>query len=157
VKPLNLVCFDYGEKRIGIAVGQDLTSTATPLETVAVRNGRPDWQRIAEIIEGWRPGALVVGRPLNMDGTRQPMTDAADRFARRLEGRFHLPVHRADERLSSYEARHRLRRERDLDATAAQVILETWLADNRTGAEAHASTLDAGRTEPRTGNRGANE
>lgn len=128
MKPLNLICFDYGQKRIGIAVGQNLTATATPLDTVPVRNGRPDWPHIAEIIKRWQPGALVVGRPLNMDGSRQPMTDAADRFARRLEGRFHLPVHLADERLSSYEARQRLKRDRDLDAMAAQVILETWLA-----------------------------
>lgn len=124
----NLICFDFGEKRIGVAVGQRLTGTANPLETVAVRNHRPDWRRIGELVEQWQPCALVVGSPLTMDGTRQPVSDAADRFARRLAGRFGLPVHRADERLSTFEARKRLQRTDKLDAVAAQVILESWLA-----------------------------
>lgn len=125
-----LICFDYGEKRIGVAIGQSLTGTATPLETIPVRNGRPDWRRIAMLIERWRPAALIVGHPLNMDGSRQPVTDAADRFARQLTGRFGLPVHRADERLSTFEARDRSGRSTELDAVAAQVILESWLADH---------------------------
>jgi len=125
-----LICFDYGEKRIGVAVGQHLTGTATPLETIPVRKGRPDWRRITAVIERWQPAALIVGDPLNMDGTRQPVSDAADRFARRLAGRFKLPVHRADERLSTFEARDRAGRSGDLDAVAAQVILESWLAEH---------------------------
>jgi putative Holliday junction resolvase len=129
VKHRNLICFDYGEKRIGVAVGQDVTETATPLETIPVRRGRPDWQRIEALIREWQPGALVVGDPVTMDGARQRATEAADRFARQLSGRFRLPVHRADERMSSLEARSRLGRTRDLDAVAAQVILESWLAE----------------------------
>ncbi|MGH2348861.1 MAG: Holliday junction resolvase RuvX [bacterium] len=125
-----VICFDYGAKRIGVAIGQSLTGTATPLETIPVRNGRPDWRRIAVLIERWSPVALIVGHPLNMDGSRQAVTDAADRFARRLTGRFGLPVHRADERLSTFEARDRTGRSSDLDAVAAQVILESWLADH---------------------------
>lgn len=127
-EPTRLLCFDYGEKRIGVAVGQRLTGTATPLETVAVRRGRPDWDRVAALIDEWRPDALVVGNPLNMDGTRQAVTDSADRFAHRLKGRFSLPVFRADERLSTVEAKNLLQRTRDLDAVSAQLILETWLA-----------------------------
>ena len=126
----SLICFDYGKKRIGVAIGQRLTGTATPLETVAVRNGRPDWKRIESLILEWRPAALVVGHPLNMDGTSQTMTAAADRFARKLSGRFGLPVHRSDERLSSFEAGERTGRRHDLDAVAAQVILESWLAEH---------------------------
>lgn len=124
-----LICFDFGEKKIGVAVGQTITATATPLETVHVLNNRPDWNRISKLIDQWRPMALVVGLPLNMDGTRQPMTDLADAFARQLEGRYHLPVHRADERLSTVEAKHRLGDIENLDPVAAQIILESWLLE----------------------------
>lgn len=125
-----LLGFDYGSKRIGIAVGQTLTGTATPLTTVAVRNGKPDWNRIDDIIRAWDPAALVVGDPLNMDGTPQALTEEATTFADQLVGRYHLPVHRADERLSSWEAKGRLKDTCNLDPIAAQAILETWLSEH---------------------------
>lgn len=125
-----LLGFDYGSKRIGIAVGQKLTGTATPLTTVAVRSGKPDWDRIDEVIREWDPAALVVGDPLNMDGTPQALTEVATIFANQLAGRYHLPVHRADERLSSWEAKGRLKDTYNLDPVAAQTILETWLSEH---------------------------
>jgi putative Holliday junction resolvase len=128
---LTLLGFDYGKKRIGVAVGQTLTGTATPLGTVAVNRGEPDWDRIAGIVQEWRPAALVVGLPLNMDGTSQSMTRESGRFARELGKRFGCPVYRADERLSSYEAKMRLKDTRGLDPVAAQAILETWLSEYR--------------------------
>jgi len=124
-----LICFDFGEKRIGVAVGQTITATATPLETVHVRHNEPDWNRITELIHQWQPSALVVGQPLSMDGTRQLLTDLAERFARQLEHRYRLPVHLADERLSTYEAKNRLKDINNLDPVAAQVILESWLLE----------------------------
>ncbi len=127
---LTLICFDYGKKRIGAAVGQTLTGTATPLETIPVTGGEPDWERINHLIHTWTPHALIVGDPLNMDGTRQQMTRAADRFSRELLDRFGLPVYRADERLSSYEAGTRLQGTHNLDPVAAQAILETWFAEH---------------------------
>lgn len=127
--PRTLLAFDYGEKRIGVAVGQTLTATATPLAIIPCRRRRPDWQEIARLIARWQPAALIVGIPLNMDGTEQPMTRAAQHFARQLEQRYGLPVHGVDERLSSVEARARRRAPDNLDAIAAQVILETWLAE----------------------------
>jgi len=127
---LTLLGFDYGEVRIGVAVGQTLTGTATPLETVTVSNGKPDWTRIDQIIAEWQPHALVVGDPLHMDGTSQPMTEAADAFAAALARRYKLPVYRADERLSSWEAKARLKDTRNLDPIAAQAILETWLSEH---------------------------
>ncbi len=125
--------FDYGARRIGIAVGQPLTHTATPLETVRVTDAHPDWTAISRIIETWRPNALVVGVPFNLDGTEHAMTRAARRFGQQLHGRFNLPVHTVDERLSSHEAQS-LRSEKrhskqDIDSLAAQVILHTWLQD----------------------------
>lgn len=133
-----LLCFDYGTRRIGVAVGQPLTGTASPLAAIAAHDGVPEWDAIQRLIEEWRPAAIVAGIPYNMDGSRQEMTDRAERFARQLHGRFHLPVHAVDERLSSHEAEDRLRTARregrrgriakpEIDSAAACVQLETWL------------------------------
>jgi putative Holliday junction resolvase len=124
------ICFDFGKKRIGVAVGQTLTNTASPLCTVQVKKGLPDWDNITDLIEKWQPSALIVGKPLNMDGTGQKMTTAANQFTKQLQERYNLPVYQADERLSSYEARQRKNSDSDLDPVAAQAILETWLIEN---------------------------
>jgi len=131
---ITLVGFDYGQKRIGVAVGQTLTGTATPLTTLAARYGKPDWNKVRAIIDQWCPDALVVGLPLNMDGTEQNATKGARQFARRLQQHHPLPVHFADERLSTREARDRehARPPREgRDALAAQVILEGWMSGAR--------------------------
>ncbi len=126
-----LLGFDYGRRRIGVAVGQRLTRSATPLTTIRARDGKPDWPAVTRLIEEWKPGALVVGIPYHMDGAEQDMTHAARRFCRQLEGRYHLPVHPADERLSSWVVESRLSaREQagtDIDPLAAQIILQDWL------------------------------
>ncbi len=137
-----LLGFDYGRRRIGVAVAQELTGTASPLATVAtMQSGKPDWGAIEKLVQTWRPDALVVGIPLNMDGTVQGMSRAAQRFANQLHERFRLPVHTADERLSSVEAKYRLRAAEGRSAedrvdyrdqvnmVAAQLILQTWLTD----------------------------
>lgn len=126
--------FDYGMRYIGVAVGQTVTATAQALETVHCHDGRPDWDRITRLIETWKPDRLVVGIPLNMDGSEQEMTDAARRFVRRLGGRFRLPVDGVDERLTTREASrilseqgvpgHKLKNV--VDAASAQIILESW-------------------------------
>ncbi len=135
MRPSTLLAFDFGLKRIGVAVGQTQTQSANPLKTLAVKRERPDWQAIAELIEIWAPDALVVGLPLNMDGTDQEMTLRAKRFSRQLQGRFQLPVHLVDERLSTREAKDRLqdqgRTADSADAVAAQVILEGWFSGIR--------------------------
>jgi putative Holliday junction resolvase len=125
-----LICFDFGKIRTGVAVGQTLTGTATPLGTVYARNGIPDWKLIARYIDEWKPDALVVGKPLNMDGSGQPMTRASNQFVKELANRFSQPIYRADERLSSSEARLRRKDTYNLDPVAAQIILESWLAEN---------------------------
>lgn len=137
---LTLLAFDYGRKRIGVAVGQTLTGTASPLTTVAVNKKVPDWDAISRLLDQWKPAALVVGYPLNMDGTTQSMTHAAVRFMNQLRHRYRLPVYQEDERLSSYEASSRIRRDSpDIDAVAAQAILETWLAGNHLSIENNAT------------------
>ena len=130
-----LLAFDYGERHIGVAVGQTLTGTANPLATLRVTGTRPDWDAIGRLVAEWRPGALVVGLPLNMDGTEQKVTGRARRFANQLRERFGIDVHMVDERLTTREARDRLAsqgRTGDADhPVAAQVILEGWFAERR--------------------------
>ena len=129
-----LIAFDFGEKRIGSAIGQTVTRTATPLGTIPVRGTKPDWSAIDRLIAAWKPDALVVGLPLNMDGTGQWITTRARRFANRLRERSGLPVHLADERLSTREAWTRLiesgSRRDGPDPVAAQIILEGWFSEN---------------------------
>ena len=127
-----LLGFDYGSHKIGIAVGQGLTRTATPLATLSNPRGRPDWEGIGRLIGEWQPDALVVGHPFEMTDREANNAEPAKRFARQLQGRYHLPVHLVDERLTTREAWLDLGPEaaRDptrVDAYAAKLILETWL------------------------------
>jgi putative Holliday junction resolvase len=127
-----LLGFDYGTHKIGVAVGQALTGTASPLETLGLVNQKPDWEKIKHLLDEWQPQALVVGHPFEMTDREANNAEGAKRFARQLQGRFQLPVHLADERLTSREAWSRLGRRAGSDPTrvdsfAAKLILETWL------------------------------
>ena len=133
--PRTLLGFDFGTKRIGVAVGQELTRTATALTTLNSPDGGPDWAGISRLIEEWQPAALVVGLPLNLDGSESESSRLARRFGNRLTGRYNLPVFTADERLSSTEAEAILAEQgrfekADIDKLAAQLILQSWLEDN---------------------------
>jgi putative Holliday junction resolvase len=138
-KPLRLLLgFDFGSKQIGVAVGQVITGQARELCILKAQNGVPDWQKVEVLFKEWQPDAIVVGLPLNMDGTKSAMSERAEKFARRLNGRFNLPVHTHDERLTTYEAKgQRLQqgqnsgyRERPVDALAAALLLQGWLEEN---------------------------
>jgi putative Holliday junction resolvase len=134
--------FDFGTARIGVAVGQTLTATASPLVTLEARGTRPDWPPIDRLVEEWRPVALLVGLPRNMDGSDSEMTALAARFMRQLQSRYGLPTHGVDERLTTFEAVQRLseaglshdRQRQQLDQVAAQLIIETWYANPGAGA-----------------------
>jgi len=136
--------FDFGTRRIGVAVGESITSSARPLTTLNAQDGQPDWSRIETLLQEWRPAALIVGLPRHLNGTDAAITPLAARFARRLEGRFQLPVHLIDEQLSSHAAEQALagrghngnrrssrkQSRADVDQLAAAIILETWLAEH---------------------------
>lgn len=130
-----LLGFDFGMKNIGVAVGQELTRTANPLTALKAKDGIPDWEQIKKLLDEWQPSLLIVGLPLNMDGSEQEMTAAARRFGNRLNGRFTIPVEWQDERLSTYEALEQLgirskmdsRKRSDVDQLSAQLILQSWL------------------------------
>lgn len=132
-----LLAFDFGHRRIGVAVGQTLTGSANALAVVSVAS-KPDWHAIQGLIDEWKPVALVVGLPLAADGGETGMSEDARRFGRRLEGRYGVPVWFEDERLTSFSAEQRFveararggMRRKDAalkDAMAAQIILENWL------------------------------
>lgn len=126
-----LLAFDYGEKRIGVAVGNLLTRTARALVIVRNLNREHRFKAVGELIAEWKPDALVVGLPLHPDGAPHEMTQRAMRFGNQLNGRFNLPVSWVDERYSSVEACADLRARGDaadrVDAEAARVILQQYL------------------------------
>jgi len=117
--------FDYGTKKIGVAIGQLLTNTATPLAIVKANNGKPDWASIENLVNEWQPKRFVVGLPINMDDSESEMSLKARRFSRQLNGRFAVPADTMDERLSSFEVRNA--RKDAIDDLSAVVILESWL------------------------------
>lgn len=136
-KPKIMIAFDFGMKRIGVAIGQTLTQTARPLDTILAKEGVPNCNAITKLIQKWLPDALVVGIPLNMDGSDQPMSDYAREFAEWLREQFQLPVYESDERLTTKDARERLfnaggyqaLQDGQVDRVAAQLILQNWFAE----------------------------
>lgn len=132
-----LLAFDYGLRQIGVAVGNRVMGTGQALTVLRARDGVPDWKVIEGLLEEWQPGLLIVGDPLNMDGSVSPLAERARKFARRLHGRFGLPVAMADERLSSFEAKQDQRerghrgdyRAVPVDSHAAELILMSWLRE----------------------------
>ncbi len=130
------MAFDFGLRQIGVAVGNRETSTSQALTTLRARDGIPDWEELQSLVADWDPDLLVVGKPVNMDDSDSELSRLAEKFGRRLEGRYRLPVEYMDERLSSFEAKQLLRdmghrgdyRAQPADSLAAQLILATWLA-----------------------------
>ena len=133
-----ILAFDFGERRIGVAVGNTGTRTATALGVLPA-HGTPDWEAVSRCVRQWSPGRAVVGLPYTMDGSETALTAACREFAAELSRRYQLPVDLVDERLTSSAAyadlrdarrtgarRRRVRRE-DIDANAARLILESWL------------------------------
>lgn len=130
---MTLIAFDYGTKRIGVAVGQMITMTANPLACLAA--SCTIWDQVQQLIEQWRPDAFVVGVPLNMDGSDGPITIKAKKFAANLSEKFNLPVYQVDERLTTVEAKqvlydlggYKALKKTSIDSFAAKLILESWM------------------------------
>lgn len=129
------MAFDYGLRQIGVAVGNSLLRTTQPLAVLRANDGTPDWGAVGQLVAEWKPDLLVVGDPLNMDGSESELCQRARKFARRLHGRLGLPVEMEDERLTSFEAKqmsrergHRGNYQRDpVDSQAAELVLQAWL------------------------------
>jgi putative Holliday junction resolvase len=128
--------FDFGTKKIGVAVGQLTTATANSLQTIRSPNQTPNWQAIEQIVKEWQPAGFVVGISRQLDGTDNVVTPRMLKFCRQLNGRFNLPVHQQDETLTTFEAKQMLFDDVHVNATklwsvqdelAAQLILQSWL------------------------------
>ncbi len=117
------LAFDFGEKRVGVATGNDFTKTAEALTTISYNNKDQLFEKIQVLIKEWQPKALVVGIPTHPDGNAHEMTAKAQRFANQLQGRLNLPVHLVDERYTSVSV------ENGDDALAAQLILEQYFSE----------------------------
>lgn len=136
-----IIAFDFGTTSIGAAIGQEITATARALPAFKAQDGVPEWPKIERLLNEWQPDLVVVGLPLNMDGSEQPLTERARKFANRLHGRFGVKIILHDERLSTVEARaHLFERggfraldKGSVDSTAAVVILESWFEQNPVG------------------------
>ena len=129
-----LLAFDFGTRSIGVAIGQRITGTARPLAAIKAQDGTPDWNIIGRLLKEWQPESVIVGLPLNMDGTEQPLTARARNFANKIHGRFGVAITLHDERLSTVEARaglferggFRSLDKGSVDSASAVVILESF-------------------------------
>lgn len=132
--------FDFGLKYIGVAFGQSITNTAKPIGSIKADGGEPNWDNIKKLIDEWQPDALVVGVPFNMDDTEQKLTRLARNFAEKLNKNFNLKVHEIDERLSTWEAKSKLKipykdnnvdkkKLNEVNAVAAAILVERWLQE----------------------------
>lgn len=127
--------FDFGTKYIGVAVGQTVTRNARPLTSIQVKNRHINWQIIDQLIKNWQPSQLIVGIPLDMEGNSQYTTLQCLKFFHSLQKRYNIPIHKVDERLSTWEAKHILSLHKNsystnelinINATTAAVLIEQW-------------------------------
>jgi len=134
-----IIAFDFGLKHIGVAIGQEITSTAQTFRSLQANNGEPDWNILDILIKEWKPKLFVVGNPLNMDGSDSEMKKKSDKFSHLINKRYNIPVELMDERLTTREAKDRLRsaKENSISVSAdthqisAQIILESWFSESR--------------------------
>ncbi len=131
------MAFDFGLKNIGIAIGQEITRTASTFYSLKATEGKPKWAELDRIIIDWKPGLFVVGDPFNMDGTRSKIQDLSDRFSDSLNKRYDIEIEKLDERLTSREAKERLeslpigtKDSSNKHSISAQIILEDWFRSN---------------------------
>tara|TARA_B100000497_G_C7436902_1_gene272244 strand:+ start:114 stop:533 length:420 start_codon:yes stop_codon:yes gene_type:complete len=136
-----VLAFDFGTRQIGVASGQKLLKTANPLTILRAKDGIPNWSQIQKLIDDWMPDQVIVGLPLNMNGSESQFCLRARKFGRRLHGKFGVEVAMVDERLTTFTAKEQYQTKNQrykhkkilVDDIAAVLILETWLADQSVG------------------------
>ncbi|MGL1959174.1 MAG: Holliday junction resolvase RuvX [Colwellia sp.] len=129
-----VIGFDFGKKYIGVAVGQEITGSASPLGSIKANDGIPNWDSLGTYLKEWQPDLIVVGLPLNMDGTEQQLTLDAKKFGNRIAGRFGVKVAFQDERLTTADAKEQLfarggyknLKKDNIDAESARLIIESF-------------------------------
>ena len=130
---MQIIAFDFGIKKIGVAVGQTSTYTSSPLLIIKNKDGKVNWEEINKLINEWKPELIIVGKPLNMDGTDSEIMKKVDRFLKKLKSLHHARYEYIDERLTTFEARQILaeNKNNNIDANAAKILIENWFEINR--------------------------
>ena len=130
---MQIVAFDFGEKKIGVAVGQTSTYTSSPLQVIFNNHDKVNWNEISILLEEWRPELILVGKPLNMDGTDSEIMKKVDIFYKKLKSLYDAKFEYVDERLTTFEARDILKENNveTVDANAAKILIDNWFNINK--------------------------
>ena len=130
---MQIVAFDFGEKKIGVAVGQTSTYTSSPLQVIFNNHDKVNWNEISVLLEEWRPELILIGKPLNMDGTDSEIMKKVDAFYKKLESLYDAKFEYVDERLTTFEARDILKENNveTVDANAAKILIDNWFNRNK--------------------------
>ena len=130
---MQIIAFDYGEKKIGVAVGQTSTNTSSPLQIIFNKNNKTNWISISSLLDEWKPDLILLGKPLNMDGSESEIMKKVDKFYKELKSIYDADIEFVDERLTTFEAREILKDEKhdNVDAHAAKILIDNWFDINR--------------------------
>ena len=130
---MQIVAFDFGEKKIGVAVGQTSTYTSSPLQVIFNNHDKVNWNEISVLLEEWKPELILVGKPLNMDGTDSEIMMKVDAFYKKLESLYDAKFEYVDERLTTFEAKDILKENNveTVDANAAKILIDNWFNRNK--------------------------
>ena len=130
---MQIIAFDYGEKKIGVAVGQTSTNTSSPLKIIFNKDNKTNWISISSLLDEWKPDLILLGKPLNMDGSESEIMKKVDKFYKELKSIYDADIEFVDERLTTFEAREILKDEKhdNVDAHAAKILIDNWLDINR--------------------------
>lgn len=130
---MQIIAFDYGEKKIGVAVGQTSTNTSSPLQIIFNKDNKTNWISISSLLDEWKPDLILLGKPLNMDGSDSEIMKKVDKFYKELKSIYDADIEFVDERLTTFEAREILKDEKhdNVDAHAAKILIDNWFDINR--------------------------
>jgi putative Holliday junction resolvase len=129
---MQIVAFDFGEKKIGVAVGQTSTCSSSPLQVIFNKNGKVNWFQISTLLDEWQPDLIIIGKPLNMDGTDSEIMKKVEKFHKKLRDLYDAKFEYIDERLTTFEARQILKENKtdEVDANAAKILIDNWFEIN---------------------------
>ena len=130
---MQIIAFDYGEKKIGVAVGHTSTNTSSPLQIIFNKDNNTNWTSISSLLDEWKPDLILLGKPLNMDGSDSEIMKKVDKFYKELKSIYDADIEFVDERLTTFEAREILKDEKhdNVDAHAAKILIDNWFDINR--------------------------
>ena len=130
---MQIIAFDFGEKKIGVAVGQTSTNTSSPLQIIFNKDNKTNWISISSLLDEWKPDLILLGKPLNMDGSDSEIMKKVDKFYKELKSIYDADIEFVDERLTTFEAREILKDEKhdNVDAHAAKILIDNWFDINR--------------------------